>query len=381
MRARRWRARARAALITAVVAGVVFEGGHALAQTLDRAVAAWVTGVESASRTMSSWAPPPAPRPPPTAASVPRDRATAPRHRARLPRASAPLAPDEVLDSVRAAFCPEAARRLCDARRRCGCVYAEPDCVERVERACSDGVFAWDASVEPLELDPAVVDRCLEGFAELPTHCELAAAVVHGCGWPVREPVEVGDECVENDIRCRGGVCSGGVCEPTPAEGDRAAGHFCALDDVEVGGTCRLASGPGGTCDDYQQCAESRYDCTDHRCVPRGPIGTPCGSAWECDTGLACIDRAHEGLRRCSPSPTWCQPDTDCGSERDCALPPSTCRACTSGDDCVGTVRCLDGERCEAGTECVAPATTDGRCQPLLCHVGDLERIFREILR
>jgi hypothetical protein len=352
---------------------------RSLAHVRDRAVAVWVDDVVAARTVLSEWAP----RPRPVAPLLDRPRVSPPvraRRRPRDARDAAPLAPDERMDAIRAAFCPEAARLLCDARRRCGCGYVEPDCAERVEAACTEQLFArFESDAARLELDVAVRDRCLDGFASLPMHCELEAAIVHGCGMPVRDVAALDGECVNGAQRCRGGVCdtTTGLCVPTPGSGDEVSASVCGLDDVRVGSTCMPAVELGGECSDYRQCGDSRYECVANRCFARLPHGVPCAATWQCETGLVCARTGDPyDVDRCRTAPFWCRGDSDCGSEQACLPRPAGCRPCDGGESCDGTVRCDDGHRCGPGTECGESTDDEGQCQPRLCDVRTLEQLF-----
>lgn len=370
----------RRALVVVVLTACTFSlATSALAEVRDGVRAAWISETIRARATLASWIPPVPARPehaaPPTPPSPVR---RAPPTRPTVP--PPPLTPDEILDDVRAAFCPEAARRLCDARRRCGCVYDEPDCVERVEAECSEGVFAQGVGSGAVELDVDVLARCLEGFEDLGAHCEVSATIVHGCSWPMREPSEPGEPCVHTAPRCRGGFCDAtGTCVAMPGEHERSSEGWCGLDAISVSGVCRPAARAGETCEDWAQCEEGRYECMEGRCVPRVGAGGRCEASWECDTALAC--RGAPGAQRCAPAPIWCDDGEDCGAESECAAPPADCRPCADPSACEGDIRCVDGGRCGPGLECISSETASWRCQPTLCRVDRLIQVFRSELR
>jgi hypothetical protein len=365
------RARLRALCAAVLALGALAWAGSALAEARDRAVGAWIHGIESSLHAVRAAIPPPrasttpvvrAPEPSAAAVSRPvRGRRSPP----------PPLAADERLDDVRARFCPEAARRLCRARQRCGCVVAEPDCELRVETRCTERLFSYfENGAESYELDPEALDRCLDGFAAVPSHCQLGPAVVHGCAWPIRDVAEQDHECGQATGRCRAGVCEGDlVCRAAPGVGDVSYAQTCAPDLVALDGTCVIASELGGACTDYRQCGDGLYDCTDERCVPRPRAGASCSSSADCDAGLACAD----GL--CARAPIWCASVTDCGSEQECERPPMRCVPCEGAMDCRGPVRCTDGHRCGSGTTCDDGGET-GRCGPILCRMTELEALF-----
>lgn len=367
------RVRARVVLGAASAVLVLMGSTAAFAALLDRAVARWVSGVERALAVVAEIAPDPQPARPAG------DRvldAPAPRFmRHAGARAPAPLLePDERLDAIRAAFCPEVARRLCGAREHCGCVYAEPDCLDRVEAECSNRLFAsFEDHADRIELAPAVLHRCLDVLAALPTHCQLASAMVYGCAWPVRDVATRGEACVVATSRCRDGACASSGCAPLPRTGEPALETMCSWSDVNVDGVCQPAVSVGGACESYRQCTDGIGDCIDGRCAARIAHGGPCTYPWDCDVGLVC------SARRCRPAPTWCTTtDTDCGSDYACVLPPSRCRACHADEDCSGTIRCNDGHRCDPGFECVDPEDL-GRCQATVCWTAALEGVFRDL--
>lgn len=377
MRSARWSRRARVLRLATrglVVAAAVGLGAHASAAVLDHAAARWRGGVEVVLTWIVRAVPAPASPPPAAPARIEVIPYRAQRRRA-VVRPDTPLAPDERLDAVRAAFCPEAAVRLCRAREGCGCVHADPDCVARLEEACTNELFAdFEAYSEFVELAPAVLDRCLSGFSDLPTHCELPASIVHGCGWPLRDVAPLGEECANATLLCRGGACVSGHCVTLPESGEPASSEVCRLDDVLVGATCRPAVETGQACVDYAQCSEGRGECEDGRCRDRLAHGASCESSWQCTAGLVCRGG------RCARAPTWCDEDTDCGSEQECVRPPSHCVPCRDEGECVGTVRCDDGSRCSGGLDCVDPERdATGRCEPSVCRVSELEAVFQDL--
>jgi hypothetical protein len=352
------------------VVAAIADAGTALAEARDRAVRAWVETVESSAAALATVVPVSARPAAPTPVASPLPVAPHPRTVVAAHAAADDLDPDERLDLVRARFCPEAARRLCHARQRCGCVYDVPDCEMRLERACTDTLYgAYQTEAEDRELDPGVLARCLDGLADLPTHCVLSAAIVSGCGWPVRDVAERGGTCATAGGPCRGGWCAQDLtCSEPPRVGELAIQGTCPPGLTSINGTCVPVGHLGSACTDYTQCDSGLDDCTEGRCVPRPTIGAHCEDDYGCAPGLRCDDHV------CRPAPTWCETDDQCGSEQQCTRPPMACIPCSADIACEGPIRCDDGTYCPEGRQCAEPPT--GRCGSTVCRIQSLEGLF-----
>lgn len=283
-------------------------------------------------------------------------------HAPRDVRAVAPPTRDEILDEVRAAFCPALAEGLCGARERCGCARAEPRCRDRVEEACSDHLArAFAEGSEPIELAPDVLAACLAGFAALGEHCDLDRAVMPGCAWPVREPVEIGAACeVERDL-CRGGACGERVCVAPGRRGEAPTVAGCEPGLVDLDARCEAPHARGTACAWDRECAPDLV-CWDGRCTAWPGLHESCPLG-RCATGLRCDHGPSARLGSCVAGATWCTDASQCGTGHVCNE-RFACGPCASGG-CDDPTVCGDGTRCAAGTEC---ALVDaGRCEPQVC--------------
>jgi len=150
--------------------------------------------------------------------------------------------------------------------------------------------------------------------------------------------------------------------------GKRADGRGCSLDDQCGSGYCKGGSLNSGTCG---------------VCAAASPVGGPCESHVQCETGLTCAQRSS-GQRVCARP---LEKDADCrmnaeGITAGCAPglacvaevkgPGATCRpvggtgdACDGGVPCGGAQTCIAG-RCaplpRTGESCVKVCAGDDEC-------------------
>ncbi len=288
--------------------------------------------------------------------------------------------PEEVIDEIRAAFCPEAAARLCRARERCGCSRRDASCAEQVEAACSDHMATLygptttsrrESGVPHVELAADSLAACLAGFDALAEHCTLADAVGPDCAWPVRDAVELGEPCDSRSHQCRGGRCSyEGVCTALADAGERSSAAGCAVGLVDEDGWCVRPLGRGAACT-YDSHCERGLACRAGHCASHPGRYESCDDH-PCAAGLLCQWESAGDRWVCLEGPTWCTRATECGEGYACTEPYG-CRPCDASECADGSV-CRDTSRCGAGTECVALEA--GRCEPTLCLPRALARML-----
>jgi hypothetical protein len=344
--------------------------GMVAAQTLDvctratRSVAATLAAIEAYG---------------PTAAMIEERHDTSVHHvraPSRAASVAAPPSPADVVESVRAVFCGEAARRACRARVRCGCVEPASDCEWRVEAGCSNALLStFGETAFPIEPDTDALARCLRGFDAIGDECTLEPWS-RDCEWPLREPVEVGEHC-EGTRACRNGWCDDGVCRARVARGVRPTDtEICAVGTTRVGGMCERPGGLEDVCAGDIECAQGLY-CLGARCARRRERGEFCYTTDECEVGLRCASRRVRGRwipNRCTEPPSpWCEPGVACGADSNCRVLRDRCVPCDG--ECHGASLCDDGSRCPDGSTC-EPGEQGGRCEPQLCDPRALAEAF-----
>jgi hypothetical protein len=185
---------------------------------------------------------------------------------------------------------------------------------------------------------------------------------------------------------CKPGVGAGAPCG-APADGGAGTQIACAsnlwCDQVflDQPGTCRVASGMGGPCNDIG-CATGLH-CAGY--VPLGAgatLGTctgPSPDGGACSKNADCQGNAYCGNGVCGggkPLNSTCAQDTDCQSGLTCSS--GTClHAAYPGDACDGTTTacvlslckngtCVDhakvGQPCVTGTDCATGTCYQGTC-------------------
>ena len=325
-------------------------------------------------------------------------------------------------------FCASLAETHCDEVTACACPNegADPEACLAAQRQGCERAFAGFISgvtLGRLTFDSSEAVRCVSDYADALTGCadpfdtpfspacarmfqdsallgERCAALNTGasCG-------ELSGVCVEDRTcaplppegqpcllgRCSGGLfCNAGVCGAAIERFERAEGEACALNvECQVGlacveGRCVPAPAPGEPCAESLQCGRNATCLLSSArvCAPLAQLDESCFSG-ECAPGLAC--ELVGDLPICRPEVPQGQPCTSfqtceagsvCNADA-CTPLPGRDEVCLFGQ-CAGgllcdaaTQRCSDlaveGETCNATSECAAGLGCDSRNFPSVC--------------
>lgn len=271
---------------------------------------------------------------------------------------------EPLLDAMIARVCPTAVRLLTQSYARCGCMRPAPHLGTALDEACERWMRdeVGDGTWEILEPDEEEIARCLNGIEAARDACWMDEAT-RQCGRLLREPVSLGEACMDSSLLCRSGVCAE-TCVPRPREGQPSADGFCptglVLDESDA---CIRPRREGAPC--TSELCEPGLFCDGSTCTRPHRAGEACRQTADCSDGLLC-----GGDGRCAAAPVWCEDGDECGWAYVCDESwSSRCVPCLG---CVGERTCGDGTTTCGDDWTCEDEGNGGRCSPELCRPDEL---------
>lgn len=337
---------------------------------------------------------------------------------------------DDVVDALPLeGFCAALAQTHCDEVASCECPNegAEPEACLAAQRQGCERAFAGFISgvtLGRLTFDSSEAERCVADYAAAVSGCAdpFDTPFSPACARMFQDSAPVGGRCAALNTGASCGALSGvcledRTCAPLPSEGQPCLLGRCANDLFCNAGVCGSERGTperaeGEACSLNQEC-QAGLACTDGLCAPAPAIGAACTESPQCGRDATCL---LSSARICAPlaeldEPCFsgeCAPGLACEIVNDLPIcrpevpqgepctPFQTCEAgsvcnagtcaplpgrdevclfgqCGSGLLCnAATQRCgdlaLEGETCNATSECAAGLGCDARDFPSVCR-------------
>lgn len=279
---------------------------------------------------------------------------------------------------------------ICAHYATCGIARSETSCTQYYETllgayATSAATSYYDDAIKAgkIAYDGAAAARCLNGYAN--ASCSLAALLApsNDCASIYVGQVQVGSACrfgqCVPSAYCSADVdkvCPGTCKARVQAGGTATSGVECAAGLVLISGTCSQPPGEGAGCApvsgtpalcapglvcaaDTKKCTKPRvssatcsatepcdtfYRCVNGTCTPPGDVGDDCATS---TSGLSCkLELYCKGT----------------GTTRVCAERLGEGGSCTTGSDCLPTLRCRLTAPGAMTSTCQKPIAKNGAC-------------------